>query len=358
MSVPAPTTDRFLAASATSRTDMCPSSRPRAFALHALGTALWALAACTAPDARGREARPSLHLNQIQAKGTHNSYHLIPRPLLHRAWDYDHLPLERQLEEAGVRQVELDVHFRRGVGFEVFHVPIVDARSSCGRLRDCLRRLERWSREHPDHHALFVFLEPKDDFDLHSLRGRYEAIEREILAVWSRERILAPDDVRKGRPTLRQAILQDGWPTVEETRGKVVFVLLDRGAHREAYSRGHPSLAGRLMFVTSSEDRPDAAILSIDDPIRHFDRIRAAVRRGFLVRTRADAEGREPLRNDRRRQRAALESGAQIVSTDFPVPVPGRPYWFTIPGGTPSRPNPVTAPPGARAADVERLPAK
>jgi len=64
-----------------------------------------------------------LRLNQVQARGTHNSYHLEPADPVDESHRYSHLPLGRQLAELGVRQVELDLHLRTGVGFEVFHLP-------------------------------------------------------------------------------------------------------------------------------------------------------------------------------------------------------------------------------------------
>jgi hypothetical protein len=54
---------------------------------------------------------------------------------------------------------------------------------------------------------------------------------------------------------------------------------------------------------------------------------------------------------------AALASGAQFVSTDYPEPNPdfGTGYFVQIPGGTPGRCNPVNAPPGCRSVALERL---
>src|SRR5688572_25643522 len=52
-----------------------------------------------APDDR-------LRLHQLQALGTHNSYHLSPGTLV-KEWDYTHLPLDQQLAQQGVRKFEL-----------------------------------------------------------------------------------------------------------------------------------------------------------------------------------------------------------------------------------------------------------
>ena len=52
---------------------------------------------------------------------------------------------------------------------------------------------------------------------------------------------------------------------------------------------------------------------------------------------------------------AALAVGATWLSTNFPAKVEGRSYVATIPGGSPSRCNPVTAPKSCTAKDVEDL---
>ena len=79
----------------------------------------------------------------------------------------------------------------------------------------------------------------------------------------------------------------------------------------------------------------------------------AAVKGGFIVRTRADSDSTEALAGDTTRRDAALASGAQIVSTDYPAKVEGVEYVMEIPEGKPSRCNPVTAPPECTTEAVE-----
>ena len=76
------------------------------------------------------------------------------------------------------------------------------------------------------------------------------------------------------------------------------------------------------------------------------------------MRTRADADNVEPFAGDTSVRDAAFASGAQFVSTDYPeavtgVPMTGPPYVVEIPGGTPSRCNPVTAPAECASTDIE-----
>ena len=72
-----------------------------------------------------------LRINQLQALGTQNSYHLRPPgEAVAPEWDYAHAPLDRQLDE-GVRQLELDVHYAPDGRFHVFNLPHRDENTTC-----------------------------------------------------------------------------------------------------------------------------------------------------------------------------------------------------------------------------------
>jgi hypothetical protein len=107
------------------------------------------------------------------------------------------------------------------------------------------------------------------------------------------------------------------------------------------------------MFVTAEPDAPSAAVVKVDDP--DVALIQRLVREHFIVRTRADADTVDARANDTTRRDLALRSGAQIVSTDYPVPDPtiNPEYFVQLPGGRPGRCNPVQAPARCRAVDVE-----
>ena len=82
------------------------------------------------------------------------------------------------------------------------------------------------------------------------------------------------------------------------------------------------------------------------------------MRGGFLVRTRSDIPLATVTSGDRTQLRAALRSGAQLVSTDFPeVGMSARydsNYVVALPEGGPARCNPVIRPPGCRSRRLER----
>jgi len=76
------------------------------------------------------------------------------------------------------------------------------------------------------------------------------------------------------------------------------------------------------MFGFYPEDAAEAAIFNIQDPVAEGDTIRRLVGAGFMVRSRADANTVEARTHDLGRLNAAVEAGAQIISTDY---YPGAP---------------------------------
>ena len=344
----------------------------------------------TSPGAAG------LRLNQIQVIGTHNSYHqrapdsltrLITArsPAMVQALDYSHRPLREQLDILGIRQIELDCFSDpkgglyaqprgaklateaglqpvphqdpdgklRRPGFKIMHVQDIDYFSSVLTLVDGLKQVQDWSKQHPNHVPIFILLEMKDDRPAPELTvpvpiGARElaALEAEILSVFPREKILAPDDVRGTFSSLPAALKGHGWPKLNSVRGKVMFALDNPGEMTDLYLKGHPALEGRLLFVSVPPENPAAAWMKENDPIEAFERIQALVRAGFLVRTRADSDTVEARKNDVRRRDRALASGAQFVSTDFPEPNRNlSSYAVQFPNGVVARVNPVNGGP-------------
>jgi hypothetical protein len=344
-------------------------------------------------------ASPPLRMNDIQVVGSHNSFKArIPtavmakiraaEPKLAQGLDYYHLPLSQQLDR-GVRQIEIDIFadpqggryadpkgeawaraagettsFDRAAmltpGFKVFHIPDVDYISTCVTLRRCLGEVDRWSRRHPDHLPIMITINaadtpsnrpgisdpiPLDDPKL------LDALDGEIRAVFQRDRLITPDEVRGGARTLRQAVQAQGWPSLSKARGRV-FILFDvRKAVSDAYREGHPALAGRAMFGWYPEGDDDAAIEIVQDPIVDEAKIRRWVEQGVIVRTRTDANTVEARTRDFTKARAAMQSGAQAVSTDY---YPGAPdplhagFTVTLPQGEMARCSPVRVPSGCR----------
>ncbi|GAB5499938.1 MAG: phosphatidylinositol-specific phospholipase C1-like protein [Pseudohongiellaceae bacterium] len=332
----------------------------------------------------------ALTMNDIQAVGSHNSYKLaIPEVELElirsyreqsaMSLDYSHLTLTNQLE-LGMRQIELDIVYdpeggrfadpllprqtaltygalpydatqMHDPGFKVLHSQDIDVRSNCMTWIACLEEIKAWSDANPEHVPLLIMFNAKEGGSaypgvtpaLDFTARAYRALDAETLSVFPPERIIKPDDVRGSAVTLREAVLAGGWPALDDARGKVFFAL-DEGPEKvRTYMGGHSSLEGLPMFVNSVDENKDhAAYFTINSPIRDQERIRAAVKAGFMVRTRADANTMEARQNDTTRRAAAFSSGAQYVSTDYYVPRPEfSDYTVSLPGESPARCNPV-----------------
>lgn len=297
-------------------------------------------------------------LNHLQALGTHNSYHVSPGSLV-KEWDYSHLPLDQQLDQQGVRQFELDVHFNGpGEPIDVYHVELLDATSTCATLAACLMTIKTWSDGHMAHHPVYVMFEVKSAYDATAALDLLMTLEEQILAVWPLDRLVLPDDVQGAAATLREGLAANGWPAIDDARGKLVLVLHDGELWRDAYTEGGTTTAGRLLFPDAFGDlsAPFAAVHSINDPVAQVAEIQAAVDAGHLVRTRADSDNVEPSAGDTSRGAAALMTGAHFISTDYPPPGGDKyDYVFEIPGGTPSRCNPRSAQPDCVTAMIEAL---
>ncbi len=365
----------------------------------ALAAFLFSSAAQAACDLKAADATASgcpqdwmdanLKLNDILTVGTHNSYKQAIAPTLMGliaqrsqpladSLDYSHPPLADALDD-GARGLELDVVYdpqggryasplgamaggpalpadfaavMRKPGFKVMHVPDIDFRSSCLTFVACLTIIRDWSKAHPRHIPILVTLNAKDDaspvpggvqpltFDA----AAYDALDAEIASVFASGEVITPDSVQGSYATLRDAALAGNWPLLKAARGKVLFAL-DEPPEKVALYRGaRASLEGRLMFVNTDEASPAAAYLTLNEIPADAARIAAAVKAGFLVRTRADADTVEARKNDGARRDGALASGAQVVSTDFRHPDPRfGSYEARLPNGAVVLCNPVRA---------------
>ena len=185
-----------------------------------------------------------------------------------------------------------------------------------------------------------------------------DQLDTEIRSVFPPSDLITPDDVRGSHATLPEALATDGWPTIDASRGKVLFTMDNGGAYRDTYRVGHPVLEGRVIFTNSTVGAPDGAFVKLNSPVPDQAAIKAAVAAGYVVRTMADGDTAQARSNDTTDRDAALVSGATWVSTDYPVPGNpfGTPYFVTIPGGTPARCNPVNAPSWCTSTQIEDLP--
>lgn len=253
----------------------------------------------------------TIRLNHLQMLGSHNSYHrrgLLPHH------QYERAPLVAQLSNYGIRALEFDLHLDEASGnFQVFHAS-VDRRTHCQTLRDCVQVLSTWANDNPGHHPVFVQLELKNGeiYTSETIRR----LESEVTRSLRPEQLLRPDDVQGAFSTLKTALSSEGWPALDETRGRFVFFIDNRTDFQERYTHGRRHLRGRLMFADGNVHDPFVAITVLNHPRRDRAAIAKALSLGLIVRTRADSSLLPPAAQ-RDRQRTAIASGAQLITTDY-----------------------------------------
>lgn len=290
-----------------------------------------------------------LRLNHLQAEGTHNSYHVAPDTDFPGA-DYTMPTLTEQLDTLGVRKLELDLQWDRFVGrWYVYHAGVVDEISSCDLLLDCFAEVRVWSDAHPGHHPIFIQLEPKTPLRESNIDEQIAELEANISEVFPPELVVSPALVRGDADNVAAALAADGWPTLGQVRGRVLF-FIDCG--REwclRYANSGAGLEARQAFPDSEVGDPFAGFMVLNSP---GDAVRDAVMGGYLVRTRGT--GLEDARaGDLSAWEAALASGGHVISTDAPGPRDDISVFVEVPGGTPSRCNPLTAPPECTSESIE-----
>lgn len=361
-------------------------------------------AARDAPTTTVASGVDALRLNQIQMIGSHNSYKLKPRaelsgalaglaPDLAAEIEYGHLPLTEQLEDHGIRQFEIDVladpdgglyatpaaleilgieeepdPALAAPGFKVQHIQDVDFETTCPTFVACLTEIEEWSSANPDHLPVMVMVETKSESLAEGAEGiaielpdlgvefidppdmsaeLFDDLEGEVRSVFDEGQLITPDDVRGDADTLEAAVLDRGWPTIGESRGKVLFSLVDTGASKDTYTADAPSLEGKLFFTSGTPGEPDAAFVRVDDSTADGQDLQRFAEAGYLIRTRTDSPGVHAPANDTSWRDSALASGGHYLSTDYYVvdPTLGTDYVVELPDGAVARCNPVTAPP-------------
>jgi hypothetical protein len=329
-------------------------------------------------NAQDEEYNDSLRINEIQTLGSHNSYKIMTEKCIHnliklagpftkgeftpaQQMEYTHLPLDSQLENYGLRNFELDVYrdtaggryyHRQGMalcfkstksnvdallwpGLKVLHISDIDFNTHYYTFKDALYAVKKWSDAHPSHIPIYILIETKEDgiSDHVKIAGFKTAIRfdedgmqeitNDINFIFKddMQHILTPDNVRKNYASLNEAIQQNGWPKLKEARGKIVFII-NGGMHiTELLTKSYPSFQGLPYFSFTELDRPESAFIKCDNPNTDFEKIKQSVAKGYIVRTRGDADTEEARRNDYSSFNKAKTAGAQLISTDFYVPM-------------------------------------
>ncbi|TXE05944.1 phosphatidylinositol-specific phospholipase C1-like protein [Algoriphagus aquimarinus] len=309
----------------------------------------------------------NLKLNQIQVIGSHNSYksQMAPElltylakvnPSASQSLEYAHIPLESQLD-LGLRNLELDVYhdpeggkFSNPKGLEIikasggtlpeydpndalskpglkmFHVQDLDFQSHYLLFADALQALKKWSESNPDHYPIFILINAKDGNipgtrpTLPFTAAALDSIDLEIRTHLGMDHLITPDMVKGKYANLETAVLAGNWPNVDNVRGKFLFVLDENEEKTDRYLSAKPELKDAVLFVNKKEGNSTAGFRIINNAVKDEAYIRELVKKGYMIRTRADSDTKEARANDFSTFEKAKASGAQVISTDYYQP--------------------------------------
>ena len=284
-----------------------------------------------------------LKFNELRCVGTHNSYQNASVPELQKLYglankltfgavpanggEFQSAPLWKQLDY-GVRSLELDVETLHSGGETLFvclHSPVLDMTTHSYDLSLALREVKLWSDAHPGHLPVTIIIEPKVamlpmwDMDLFTLKNanRLDRLLRQSLG----KTLLTPADMLRDYASFAEMRANDDWLRVDAMLGRVL-VLLHSTLVTNVYILQDRTLRTQAMFPmlrAFESGRPMALFLIENDPEKVKDqRSKLIDSEKCVVRTRADSFGKP----DEARRAAAVNSGAQIFSTDYP-PLPG-----------------------------------
>jgi hypothetical protein len=311
----------------------------------------------------------SIRLNDIRFIASHNSYKLKPDPKVLRflshfkkrlgndldpkRMDYGHISLTQQFDQYEVRGIELDLYYdpkggkyrkrrvnffvwgrkqrikdsiMREPGFKMLHIADVDFETNYLTFKSALEEIRLWSDQHDRHTPLIINIEPKGDSPGdHSGFLRfigfkraipydsiaYSELEKEILFVFQKEQILKPNDLKSSFSSVSQRLDSLGWPKLNEVLGKVIFVI--DGDRNGIYKRTQKE---PILFLYDNPSDSATAFVKRNDPFDKTDEI-VTLTEKYMVRTRTDVETMQARENDYTMFDAAIQSEAQIISTDY-----------------------------------------
>jgi hypothetical protein len=294
-------------------------------------------------------------INEIQTINTHNSYRKMFDGFIGSYFDffvpkgwqtefvYEHPTFTEQLN-GGVRGLEWDVRAQSG-GFNLSHFAVVDYRSSAPDLALALEEVLIWSNNNSGHVPITVLLEyksepwimnPKLEKPTPEVLKRLDAL---ILNSIGREKLLVPSDIIGEYQSMADAVKNDNFPRLSEAKGKFMFLLHYSDELTPMYIGLDETLRSQTLFPTVQIGKDAYAPLEkYAEYASHIlynevepGEIAELVSRNYIVRTRVD----EGMKESPERAKAAVLSGAQILTTDFEkgLVAPKTDYFFAFDGG-------------------------
>ncbi len=286
------------------------------------------------------ELENGLKFNELRFLGTHNSYQPAPVEEFTKLYaqlseltfglvkaekgTFNSQTLTQQLN-CGIRSLEMDIEtFDRGgeISFTCMHSPYIDMSTTCYDFELALKEIRMWSDNNPNHLPITIIIEPKAAFlpleDMKYFNLDYALELDKTLRAGLGDKLFTPADMLRDYESFGAMRAADDWCKAEETLGKVLVLLHENSATTEDYIALDKSIKTQAMFPMLREkdiERDCTSFILINKPHELIEIKEDVIfDKKIMVRTRADKFtdiSEEQLKN-------AMDSGAQIVSTDYP----------------------------------------
>ncbi len=287
-----------------------------------------------------KELDNGLKFNELSFVATHNSYQ-TQSPAAYReifdnlstltfglvsdkSGEFSSQTLTEQFN-CGIRSIEIDIETVKDgddISFTCMHSPYTDMGTNCYDLGLALEEIKMWSDYNPNHLPITVIVEPKKAFlPLENMKyfNLDYALELEnLLYSVLGDKLFTPCDMLRDYDSFAQMRENDDWCEVQDMLGKVLVLLHDTNITQD-YINIDTSIKTQAMFPMLRYDDKDlsySSFLLINKPAEALEYSDEIIRdKKFIVRTQVDTYTSV---SEEKRENALL-SGAQILSTDYPV---------------------------------------
>ena len=296
--------------------------------------------------------------NEVAYIATHNSYQLPSVPTIQKFFDnlealtfggvsgekpeFCSDTLTEQLN-LGIRSVELDIQTvvdGDEVSFVCSHSPLLDMTSTCYNFELALEEIRMWSDANPRHLPITIIIEPKEffllEYGMRFFNLEYANVLDNLVSEVFGDKLITPSEMMGEYDSFREMREADDWMTLEECAGRVAVFFHDTDFVTEKYIAQDETIKTRSMFPMlryDDRDKSYASVLIVNKPdeIEKYSQ-ELVYDKNLIVRTMVDSYG--SYNEDDRRK--TLESGAQILSTDYPkkADMTGVEYYVDFGNGT------------------------
>ena len=117
----------------------------------------------------------------------------------------------------------------KGTDWFVKHTLFQKGNKNCanGSLRVCFTEIEEWTRKNPNHDVLTIYIDKKEGWGSRRSDRKPQDLDSLISSIFPENNIYSPKEVLRYNENLRGSVQACKWPSTDELKGKIIFVITD-----------------------------------------------------------------------------------------------------------------------------------